>query len=144
MEKEFLKSVAQLMMEGVPVNPAELKELILRHLMASPEDYMSTRVTTSLMDAYMECARVKHLDVELLVPSEARQVLTSAFVAGFNHLRKDGHSLPDDPTILFTWPRILPIGYVYPKDILVQFGNAMGYIAASGYVERSRHHPASA
>lgn len=129
MEKEFVKSVAQLMLEGVPLSPAELKELLLRHLLSSPDDAMGGGVTTSLMEAYTEMSNRKGVHLDILTPSEVVELLRKSYEEGYRYL---GKSPPPD----LIWPRVLPRGYVYPKDIVVQFGNALGYMTAQS-VEKS-------
>lgn len=130
MEREFLKSVNQLMLEGVPISPAELKELILRHLLSDPNDYMSSRLTTSLMEAYSESATRKGIPIELLSPAEVTNTLRYAYEEGYNHVVNDGHSSERNRAPDFAWPKVLPRGYVYPKDIIIQFGTALGYASA--------------
>lgn len=121
MEKEFIKSVAQLMLEGVPLSPAELKEMILRHLLADPTNQRNENVTRGLLGTYEALLKRDGQEIGYLSYAVVPDYLRDAYNEGWRHV---SNTQPD----VFAWPLALPERDL-PKDIVVQFGNALGYIA---------------
>lgn len=93
-----------------PVSSAELKEMIVRHVVSGPRDRHLAPVTGCLFDAYLN-----------LVP---RPVTVSADEAE-DLMRR--YYLEAKPLIAWEWPPAIPKGMAaYPRDLIVEIAASIG------------------
>ena len=111
------RTLQQMLLSGEPVSAAELREMTIRHILASPSDVTIASTIADLLNAYMKTYHLEHPDIVLkTVDHDGAVDLLKRY-----YLEAGGdHSHP-------VWPAALPMWLkAYPRDILVEIGTALG------------------
>lgn len=92
-----IKPIMQALLEGEPLSPAELREILIRHILVNPNDRTAAPTTAALIEAWANVAgKAGRLDVCDIRAAKAL----------FKDSKLPG-AIPDDHPI-------------YPREVLVQ------------------------
>lgn len=111
------------MINAAPLTSMEARELLVRHVLASPGDESRQPVTQILRDLFMSLSVLDKKPLNMVSQENVWAMLREQMLLGFDHSGGQGFYDP-------WWPQVMPL-VAYPKDILVELGAAFGLKAAS-------------
>lgn len=132
-----VKPVLQMLLDSEPLSLAEVKEMALRHVLASPSPTESNnmRITTRLLDIFWLVAARDKLNLPAVEGAEeVDALLKHNFVLACAQAMK---IKPEQAAAYWTRPPALPRAHSFPKDFIVQLGAALGTKVGSDLVARN-------
>lgn len=121
MNRDVSRAVAQMLKQEEPVTPAELKEMIVRHVVSGPHDRRLAPVTGCLFDAYLNLVPKP----QTVNADEAEEVMRRYY-------------LEAKPVIAWEWPSAIPKGLAaYPRDLIVEIAASIGISHSATIVDDS-------
>lgn len=121
MNRDVGRAVAQMLKQEEPVTSAELKEMIVRHVVSSANDRRLAPVTGCLFDAYLN-----------LVP---KPQTVNAYEADIL-MRK--FYMEARPLDAWEWPLSIPRGLAaYPRDLIIEIAAAIGLAHSDTLIDDS-------
>ncbi len=123
-----MKPLLQAILDREPVSAAEIRELLIRHVMSGPSLVENAPVTEALISLYESIWGRDHgeASLDILQAKEAKEALKSNFREAYKASYGTGHDEDDRLDEFFVWPRSIPRNRSLPRELVVVVGQAMG------------------
>lgn len=117
------KAVMQALLDKEPLGAAEIREMLIRHVMAKHSDPKGTAITDKLLDVYkLICAR-DNVVIDFVPAEEVEGIMKENF--GEAYVKTFGQ--PHDHYMSFwVWPQAVPTGVDLPRELCVFLGQGIG------------------
>lgn len=122
-DKVTIRPILQTLLDAEPVTAAEMRELIIRHVMVNYSNTKACMVTQKLLEAYDAITGQRKDDAG--GDRQAGLAMRDKFVEG---LLETTNVTAEEAAQYWIWPPSIPKmwSYQYPRDILVQVAHAIG------------------
>jgi hypothetical protein len=118
-----VKPILQTLLDTEPLSAAEVREMIMRHVLSKHADPAGEEITSNLLDMYYSVCRRDNVNIDLVPSSDVERIMIENFSEAYVNAFGKEHPRMND---FWLWPVAVPRNRDLPRELCVFLGQGIG------------------